>query len=511
MVGEYFPVNKFVRFLNSAFLKIFMLLLVNIAIFVVSAIFNLLYVYFVVTFVMGLISIFFLSNREEKDTYKVIVFTLMFFVPLVAIGYAYIGRQRKGSKKIKKEWSDITYRNRKSVFQSSETMNTLKSVNQEVYKTCNYLVDSIGLPCFQNASVKYYSFGESYFKDMFEECKKATNYIIFECYKIVPGKTWNEFFDILRMKAREGVLVRIIYDDAICTRYIPDEDFERMKNHGIETVPFNKYKGSNGSFVNCRNYKRLCVVDGKVGFFGGFNVDDEYINSEENPEATKDCGFKISGEAVKNLIVMFYEDYQFATKKVINLQEYFADNEPTKSKDWVLPYSTNPVALEHTNKNVILSMINNAKNNITIITSYITLDDELKNALIVNSKSGVKVRLIFSGEKTKKRTKNLARSYFYDLLKEGIEVYEYKSGKMTSKLVVVDNNSVLISTSNLDNMNTYKHFNAGVFMYGDTVLVHNDLRDIITNSQLVTIKDLQKRKFTDKISALFSKFWALFK
>ena len=82
---------------------------------------------------------------------------------------------------------------------------------------------------------------------------------------------------------------------------------------------------------------------------------------------------------------------------------------------------------------------------------------------------------------------------------------------MTSKLVVVDNNSVLISTSNLDNMNTYKHFNAGVFMYGDTVLVHNDLRDIITNSQLVTIKDLQKRKFTDKISALFSKFWALFK
>ena len=508
---EYFPVNKFIRFLNSAFLKIFLLLLINIALFVVCAVFNVEYIYFITTSVMGLLSIFFLANREEKDCYKVIVFTLMFFMPLVAIGYAFIGRQRKGSKKIKKEWSDIIYRNRKSVFQSSETMNLLKTTNQEVYKTINYLVDSVGLPCFQNANLKYFSFGEAYFKDLFEECKKATNYIVFQCYKIVPGKTWDELFDIFRMKAREGVLVRIIYDDAVCTRYIPQEDFERMKNHGIETVPFNKYKASNGSFVNCRNYKRLCVIDGKVGYFGGFNVDDEYVNSEEIQNATKDCGFKIMGEAVKNLVVMFYEDYQFATKKVINLQEYFADNEPRKTKDWVIPYSTNPVSLEHTNKNIVLSMINNAKESITIITSYISLDDELKNALIVNSKSGVKVRLIFSGEKTKNSIKNLARSYFYELLKEGIEVYEYKSGKMTTKMIVVDNNSVLISTSNLDCLNTYKHFNAGLFMYGDTVLVHNDLRDIVSNSQLVTIKDLQKRKLSEKFSATLSKFWALFR
>ena len=156
-------------------------------------------------------------------------------------------------------------------------------------------------------------------------------------------------------------------------------------------------------------------------------------------------------------------------------------------------------------------MINNAKESITITTSYITLDDELKNALIVNAKSGVKVRLIFSGEKIKKSTKNLSRSYFYELLKEGIEVYEYKSSKMTSKLIVVDSNSALISTSNLDCANTYKNFNAGVFMYGDTVLIHNDLREIISNSQLVTIKDLQKRKLSEKFSATISKFWVLFR
>ena len=155
---------------------------------------------------------------------------------------------------------------------------------------------------------------------------------------------------------------------------------------------------------------------------------------------------------------------------------------------------------------------NNAKENISIVTSYIALDDELKNALIVNAKSGVKVRLIFSGEKAKKSIKTLARSYFYDLIKEGIEVYEYTAGKMTTKLIMIDNNSALISTNNLDCLNTYKHFNAGVYMYGESIiLMYNDIREIVNSSQLVTIKDLQKRKFGEKISATWNKFIALFR
>ena len=93
-----------------------------------------------------------------------------------------------------------------------------------------------------------------------------------------------------------------------------------MRNHGVETVPFNSVKAMSGSFINCRNYKRLCVVDGRVGFYGGFNITDEYIPTQENLNATKDCGVRIEGEAVKNLTIMFFEDYQFATKKVTHNQ-----------------------------------------------------------------------------------------------------------------------------------------------------------------------------------------------
>lgn len=504
--------NSFVKFFRSITFRLIFWFLISVAIFVTCAIFDWLHIYFLTTILFSLFSIFFLCNRKERDTYKIIVFLTMFLFPILAIAYAVLCKDKKGNKRIKKEWSDIIYRNRKSVFSSNETMNTLKTTNKEVFKTCNYLVDSTGLPCFQNAKFKYFSQGEGYFKEMFEECKKAKSFILFECYKITPSKLWTEFFDILRLKAREGVQVRVIYDDAICTKFIPSQEFQKMRNHGVETVPFNSVKAMSGSFINCRNYKRLCVVDGKVGFYGGFNITDEYIPSQENLNATKDCGVRIEGEAVKNLSIMFFEDYQFATKKVINLQEYFADTDRTTSQDWILPYSTNPVSQEDTNKNIILSLINNAKENISITTSYIALDDELKNALVVNAKSGVKVRLIFSGEKVKKRIRSLARSYFYDLLKEGIEVYEYRGGKMSTKLIMIDNDTALISTNNLDCQNTYRHFNAGVFMYGQSIiLMYNDMREIINNSQLVTIKDLQKRKLGEKISASWSKFIALFR
>lgn len=489
-----------------------MLFLISVAGFVACIWLNVLYIYFAVTLFTAFVSIFFLANRHERDVYKVIVFLTIILFPILGIGYGILCKDKKGNKNIKKKWSDIIYRNRKSVFSSSETMQTLKTTNAEVFKTCNYLVDTTGLPCFQNARIKYFSIGEGYYKELFEECKKATNYILFECHKIVPGKLWTEFFDILRLKAREGVKVVLMYDDAVCTKFISSEDYERMKNHGVETVPFNKVGNFNGSFVNCRNFKRLCVIDGKKAFFGGFNVNDEYIASEENLSATKDCGIEILGDAVKNMIVMFFEDYQFATNKVVNLQEYFADNDVVKTKDWILPYSTNPISLENTNKNILLSMINNAKENISITTSYIVLDDELKNALIVNARSGVKVRLIFSGEKTSKKMKNLSRSYFYDLLKEGIEVYEYKGGKMTTKLIMIDNDTALVSTNNLDCMESYRHFNAGVYVYGESViLMYNDMREIISSSQLITIKDLQKRKLSEKISATWSKFIALFR
>lgn len=507
-------VKGLAKFFSSTFFKLTSLLLINSAIIFCCAWFNFLWLYFAICVLFAFVSIFFLSNRHEKDSYKVIVFITMFMLPLYAIGYGYALKDKKGSTKIKKEWSDIIYRNRKSVFQSSETMANLKKIDVQAYKTCNYLVDTVGMPCFQNASIKYYSFGEAYYKDLIEELNNAERYILLECYKIVPGKLWTQIFDILRIKAREGVLVRLVYDEVVCTKYISKENFLKMQNHGIETIPFNKVKTFSNSFVNCRNYKRLSVIDGKVGFFGGFNIADEFVTSNGTEPATKDCGVKITGEAVKNLIVMFFEDYQFATKKIINLQEYFADSSPSKSKDYVLPYSTNPVSLDHTNKNTLLSLINNAKDNISIVTTYISLDDELKNALIVSSKSGVKVKLIFSGEQGKrgKKSKTLARAFFYDLIKEGIEVYEYRGGKMSTKLIMIDNNSALISTNNLDNINTYKHFNAGVYVYGDSViLMFNDIREIVNCSQLVTIKDLQKRKLGEKISATWNKFIALFK
>ena len=131
-------VNSFTKFFSSAFLRLTLLLLINIAIIFGCDYFGYVYIYSLACVLLALISIFFLSGREERDSYKVTVFLAMFVVPFWAIGYAVALKDRKGNKKIKKEWSDIIYRNRKSVFQSNETMANLKAVNTQAYKTCNY-------------------------------------------------------------------------------------------------------------------------------------------------------------------------------------------------------------------------------------------------------------------------------------------------------------------------------------------------------------------------------------
>lgn len=502
------------KFFTSNKLRLVFAFLVNTAIVVTFWIFNYLWIYYLVSVFIACNSIFFLADREEKDTYKVTVFLLCTALPIYGLTYAVLKRERKGDSKTKKEWANILYRNRNTNLSSKQALQTLKDSSSSAYKTCNYLVESIGMSCYDKTEIKYYSAGDKYFNDLFEACKSAKKYILIECYKIKPSNVWWSLFDILRFKSREGVKVKLVYDDATCTKYISSEDFIKMRNHGIETVAFNKVKGLGGSISNSRNFKRLAVIDGVVGFMSGFNLSDEYLDLGEDIVATtvKDCGIKFSGMAVRNLIVSFFEDYQYATRKVVKLQEYFADNVTGKGKNWILPYSTNPISVGHTNQNAILSMINNAKESVVITTTSVTLDDELKNALIMATKSGVDVKMVYSGATEKQRVRVLAKSYFTELIKEGVSIYELVDKKMTSRILIIDNNSALVSTNNLDFFSNYTHFNSGVFIYGEVVKeIQKDISEVISNAQALSLKDIQKRRFTEKISAFYRKFTSLFK
>lgn len=505
--------NWFQRMLNSTAIRLALCFLINVFGILICSYYDVLYIYFAGCFLISLISIFFISNKTEKDSYKVTVFLLMLILPLFASMYAILLKENNGNKKIRKEWLDIIYRNRKTVFKNSNDLTGLKELNRGAYKNATYIADSLNMPSYTGVDIKYLSDGENYYEELFNDCKKAKKYILIENAKIIPGKIWDKLFEILRLKAREGVEIKLIYDDAVCKKFISTYDYNKMRNHGIETVAFNKVnKIFNGPFINSRNFKRLVVIDGKFGYMGGFSISDEYIKQGEEKTSTKDCAVKLVGDSVKNLIVMFFEDYQFATKKIIKLSDYFVENSHSKHKNWVLPYSKNIIIKEHNNKGIVLNLINSAKESLFISTSYMSLDDELKNALIISARSGVKIKLIYGGIKIDKNTRILARSYFYDLIKEGIEIYEYKRGKLQTKLVIVDKEMALMSTVNLDCQKTYKHFNCGVFMYGEIIkTIVQDSSAIVTNSQIVTIKDLQKINILTRFKATWIKFLALFR
>ncbi len=505
--------SKIKKFFASTKFRLFIAFLVNIAVAVVASIFHYQYVYFAVSILSACITIFFLANRKERDAYKVTVFLLIFSMPIFGLAYAVLNKENKGNKKIRREWANIMYRNRKTNLPSAESLQSLKSNSISAYKTCSYLVENIGMPCYDKTGIEYFNSGDAYFKDLFNSLRNAKKYILIECYKIIPGKIWWELFDILRFKSREGVNIKFVFDDTVCTKFISSEDFQKMRNHGIETVPFNKMSGLGSSFSNCRNFKRIIVIDGEIGYMSGFNFSDDYtgIFEELSIPSAKDAAVKLTGPAIRNLIVSFFEDYQFASKKVIKLQEYFVDSVPSKAKNWILPYSTNPVS-GHNNKNIILSMINNARESVTITTTYISLDDELKNALIIAAKSGIDVKVVFSGSEEANSVRVLAKSFFAELIKEGIHIYEVANRKLTTRLIVVDGDSCVMSTNNLDCFNTYTHFNCGVYMYGEVMkAINSDISEIILSANLISLKDIQKRKLGEKISASWSKVIAIFK
>lgn len=495
-------------------LRSLLMFLINLAIICVLYFFGYLHFYFAITTTLAILSIFILSSSKEKNIYKVITFLLLFTLPLSAFMYAFETKEHLGSTKIKREWANILYRNRKTNISSMDTLQSLKAINNSVYKSSSYMVDSLGMPIYPRANFKYINSGKSYFENLYADCKKAHKYILIEAHKIIPGENWEKLFEILRLKSREGVEIKLIYDKDSCTKYIKTIDFLKMCNHGIHTIPFGRPIGLSSTSHNCKNYKRLFIIDGKVGYMGGFDISDNYNGYEEGDIslATKDVAVRLEGQPVRTLIVAFFEDYQFVTRQVVKLDNYFIEETRTNAKNWILPYSTNPVSADHNNKNIVLSLIYNARESISIFTTHLTLDDELKNALILSAKSGVNVKILFSGGNENKRVINLSKSYFSELIREGVEVHEYNSGRMTTKMIVVDGDSALISSNNLDFVSIYRDFNAGVYLYGEGVKeIVKDVSVIMANCPAITLKDIQKRKFRDKLSATWFKFITLFK
>ena len=368
-----------------------------------------------------------------------------------------------------------------------------KEIESQNNGKINYLMNYLNFPVTKNNNINYYKLGELAYPEMLKELKNAKKFIFLEYFIIKNGTMWSEILKILEEKAKEGLDVRLIYDDMGCIALLPTSYPKQMKEKGIKCIAFNKLNPFLGVIMNNRDHRKMMIIDGKTVFSGGMNLADEYINLEHPYGKWKDNGIKITGEAVWNFTIMFLNMWNSYRKDDEDYKKYKYDfsKENLEQTGYTIPYGETPLDNEIVGENVYLNIINQAQKYVYIMTPYLIIDTDMINSLILAAKRGVDVRIVVPGIPDKKIVYSLTTSYFETLIKNGVKIYKYTPGFVHSKVFVSDDNIATVGTINLDYRSLYLHFECGVFMQDVEEIkdVKKDLVDTIGESHFVSKKE----------------------
>ena len=364
---------------------------------------------------------------------------------------------------------------------------------------------------YQSTNIEYYKIGEEMHQSIIIELKKAKRFVFLEYFIVEEGIFWNSILEVLEEKVRDGIEVKVIFDDIGCMTTLPGNYYKILKNKGIDAVPFARLKGQADNEFNNRSHRKILVIDGKVGFTGGVNIADEYINKKVVYGHWKDTGIKLEGAAVNELTKLFLTDFFINIKNEdINFDNYYVDYK-VESSSYVIPFGDGPKPIYEKNvgKIAIMNLLNHAKDYAYITTPYLIVDNELMRTIENTALRGVDVRIIVPHIPDKKLVFEMTKSNYQILIKSGVKIYEYKPGFIHAKSYLADDNVCIIGTINLDYRSLTHHFENGVWIYKDESLkdIKNDLIDTMNNSIYMNdekIKDNLLAKFIRMIVRIFS-------
>ena len=329
-----------------------------------------------------------------------------------------------------------------------------------------YLQNCIGCPAYQNTDVRYYGEAVDAFSELKQDLEQAESFIFMEYFILSGDSAFQELCDILIRKARNGVDVRIMYDDVGSVGYVNMMFAKRLSDAGIRCMVFNPALPLLNLFMNHRDHRKITVIDGKVGYTGGFNISDEYFGRKVLYGKWKDTGIRMEGEAVRSLCAAFLEMWNTGLRTNEDVTPFLSVNHSVPSEHWVQPYEDDPMGQDRVAENVYLNLIYSAKKTLYVMTPYLIITDEMTNALGLAAKRGVDVRIITPGIPDKKLIYGVTRSYYAGLAAQGVRIFEYTPGFCHAKQMICDGELASIGTSNLDYRSLYLHYENNVFLRG---------------------------------------------
>lgn len=417
---------------------------------------------------ISVFAVLWIINNDSNPSYKMAWIILIMLAPVFGgIFYLEFGNNRM-SKREKKSMCRIDESTLLHLPKNEDINKGLMETDKSAALQSRYIQKFGGYAAAINSSVDYFSLGEEYFEDLKKELNKARHFIFLEYFIIGEGKMWNEILQILVQKVKEGVDVRIIYDDFGCMLTLPVDYKLELERMGIQCMVFNKLVPLLSFRFNTRDHRKIAVIDNESAFTGGINLADEYINVKVRFGHWKDGGIKICGDAVWHFTVMFLSmwDYLAKTESDYDLFKLNAHSTVSENTKGVIqPFSDSPLDNEAVGQNVYLNLINRAKDYIYITTPYLVIDDGMMNNLTNAAKSGVDVRIMTPHIPDKKYVHEVTRSHYLKLVQSGVKIYEYTPGFIHSKSFVVDDKYGVVGTINMDYRSLYLHFECGVWTY----------------------------------------------
>lgn len=444
----------------------------------------------VVTYALGVIIFLVLVNKETKPDHKLPWLTLITFLPIIGLVLYLLFGNIRISKKHRKILSKLTSQH--FILLDDRQEDKVKQAMGEDYGQSLSLENQSGYPAHTNTDVKYFETGEKFFQNLLVDLRTAKKFIFMEYFIIEDGYMWSSILAILKEKVKQGVDVRVIYDDVGC--------MWKLKNNYYKYHKFNKFNPTVSNIHNYRDHRKITVIDGVIAYTGGANLADEYINKVQKFGYWKDCAVRIYGKAVKNFTLMFLHSY-YLTSNIPqeDFSKFACDYNEGEENGVVQPFASDP--LYCVGEESILNIINQSKEYLYIATPYLICDYTLLNAIKQASLRGVDVRIVVPNVPDKKLVWTLTRSCFEGLIKAGVKIFQYKPGFVHSKLILSDDKIGMVGTINLDYRSLVHHFEDGVLLYKTSCLkdIYNDFKEMFLVSTYQT-EEMAKMGFWTKLT-----------
>jgi len=448
--------------------------------------------------------VLYLVQKRDESSYKILWIIVIFALPILgAMLFLTLGNKKTG-KKLKKKLTESSknllgeknLQVEKGMAQHDVVIGKIREQDPRIAQTLQHLAESTHFPMHVNDTSKFYPLGECAFPDMIADLEKAEKYVYIEYFIIEAGKFWDTLVGILERKAAAGVDVRVMYDDLGSIATYSPKDIKALEAKGIKCISFNPFMMIR-SQLNNRDHRKIMVIDGLVAYSGGINLADEYINETHPFGEWKDLAFRITGSAVQNYTYMFAEFWDAFSKDKIP-SELLKHSSYAVAKDesngYVLPYYDSPMREEAASNVLFTEMLSMATDYVWFYTPYLMLGDALMDAFVRAAQRGVDVRIIMPGIPDKKMVFRIGRSYYEELLKAGVKVYEYTPGFVHAKAFLMDDKIAGIGTVNLDYRSLFLHFECySVFYKADIVdELKKDYQEALTKCEERTLENLSR-------------------